>query len=146
MNSFLQDNYYVLTMLKFFVSFICGFLIGMERQRHNKNAGARTHLTISLSATALMILATECFNETNSGDITRIAAAAIQGMGFLGAGVILHNVKEDQVRVEGITTAAIMWATTVVGLCIGFGKFFIGMLLTIVMLIISNIDTRKRSK
>ena len=82
-----------------------------------------------------MIIAINCFNDTKSGDITRMAAATIQGMGFLGAGLIIN--RND--HLEGITSAAIMWCTAIIGLAIGYGLFIVALLSTFVLLLVGHI-------
>ena len=119
---------------KFVLALICGGLIGFERDQKNKNVGMRTYMTVCLSTTIIMIIAIYCFNDTKAGDITRMAAATIQGMGFLGAGMIIN--KND--HLEGITSAAIMWGTAVIGLAIGYGLYIVAILATFFMLFIGD--------
>ena len=121
-------------VIKFFLALICGGVIGFERDQKNKNVGMRTYMTVCLSTTIIMIIAIYCFNDTKSGDITRMAAATIQGMGFLGAGMIIN--KND--HLEGITSAAIMWGTAVIGLAIGYGLYIVGIIATFFMLFIGD--------
>lgn len=122
-------------IIKIVVALICGGLIGLERDKKNKNAGIRTYMTVCLSTTIVMIIAINCFNDTKSGDITRMAAATIQGMGFLGAGLIIN--RND--HLEGITSAAIMWCTAIIGLAIGYGLFIVALLSTFVLLLVGHI-------
>lgn len=121
-------------VIKFVLALICGGVIGFERDQKNKNVGMRTYMTVCLSTTIIMIIAIHCFNDTKSGDITRMAAATIQGKGFLGAGMIIN--KND--HLEGITSAAIMWGTAVIGLAIGYGLYIVGIIATFFMLFIGD--------
>lgn len=127
-------------VLKLVLAAICGGAIGFERENKNRNVGIRTYMTVCLSTTIVMIIALRCFNDTKSGDLTRMAAAALQGIGFLGAGLIIQ--KDD--KLKGITTAAMLWGTAVIGLAIGYGLYFLGAVGTIFMLIIGNIVIKYR--
>ena len=127
-------------ILKILLASICGGAIGLEREGKNRNVGIRTYMTVCLSTAVVMIIAQHCYNDTHTGDITRMAAASLQGIGFLGAGLIIQ--KED--KLIGITTAAILWGAAIVGLAIGYGLYFVGAAATIVMIIIGSISIKRR--
>ena len=100
-----------------------GGLIGNERGRHGRAAGMRTHIIVCLGAalTSMMSLfADREYGET--GDIFRISAQVVCGVGFLGAGMII--LKNNSV-ITGLTTAAGIWTTSIIGVAIGYG-FYIG--------------------
>ena len=100
-----------------------GGLIGNERGRHGRAAGMRTHIIVCLGAalTSMMSLfADREYGET--GDIFRISAQVVCGVGFLGAGMII--LKNNSV-ITGLTTAAGIWTTSIIGIAIGYG-FYIG--------------------
>ena len=121
-------------VLKCFLALVCGGAIGFERDLKKKNVGMRTYMTVCLSTTIVMIVATYCFNDTRAGDITRMASATIQGMGFLGAGMIIN--KND--HLEGITSAAMLWCTAIIGLAIGYGLYVVAILATFMILFIAD--------
>lgn len=131
----LNYSYFFEVIARFFVAAVCGGIIGFERESKNKNVGIRTYMTVCLSTALVMIIAKFCFRETNSGDVTRMAAAAIQGISFLGAGLIINRGG----HLEGITTAAILWGTAIIGLAIGYGLYIAGILSTIFMILIGNV-------
>lgn len=140
-------KYYLEVVVRIIVAAICGGAIGFEREKRNNNVGVRTYMTVCLSTAVVMIIAKMCFRDTNSGDVTRMAAAAIQGISFLGAGLIIH--KED--KLKGITTAAILWGTAVVGLAIGYGLYFLGIAASVGLIFVGHvwiqlIETYKKSK
>jgi putative Mg2+ transporter-C (MgtC) family protein len=109
---------------------LAGGLIGLERGRHGRSAGMRTHILVCLGAA--LAAATDLYlNATIGSDGTRIAAQVVTGIGFLGAGVIL--VKRD-LTVTGLTTAAGLWATSLIGVCFGFGYFEAALLATALLL------------
>lgn len=126
-------------ILKLLVAAICGGAIGFERESKNRNVGIRKYMTVCLSTAVAMITAEQCFFDTNSGDVTRMAAACIQGIGFLGAGLIIQK---DE-RLMGITTAAILWGTAIIGLAIGYGLYFVGIVSTGIIIFIGNVLTNQ---
>jgi len=97
------------------VSAACGAIIGGERERQEKAAGLRTLILVSLGST-VFTLASYAF-VSSTGDSGRVAAQIVTGIGFLGAGAILHN----SGIVRGMTTAATIWATAAMGMVIGIG-------------------------
>jgi putative Mg2+ transporter-C (MgtC) family protein len=118
-------------MVPLLISMLLGAAIGLERQLNNHKAGLRTFTLISMGSTLAMLISTNLY----SGDPGRIAAQVISGIGFLGAGIILHY--ED--KVYGLTTAACVWITAVIGLAVGAFMYVeaIGVTcLTIILLII----------
>jgi putative Mg2+ transporter-C (MgtC) family protein len=92
-----------------------GFVIGLEREVSHKPAGVKTITLATLCGALLMQLGLKMAAAGLAGDASRLAAAAISGIGFLGAGVILRTGR----HIEGITTAATIWLMTAVGLAIG---------------------------
>ena len=130
-----NNKYYLEVIVRIIVAVICGGAIGFERENRNKNVGVRTYMTVCLSTSVVMIIAKMCFRDTQSGDVTRMAAAAIQGISFLGAGLIIH--KDDNLK--GITTAAILWGTAVIGLAIGYGLYFLGIVATLALIFVGRV-------
>jgi putative Mg2+ transporter-C (MgtC) family protein len=104
-----------------------GAAIGYERERAGKPAGLRTHGMVCLGAALFTLVSIFGFGGT--GDPTRIAAQVVTGIGFLGAGAILHR----HHTVEGLTTAASLWVTAAVGLAIGAGMVFMSMAVTVLV-------------
>ena len=101
-------------IIRLTVSLLMGGLIGAEREYHGKAAGFRTMIMICVGS-ALFTLVSGRIGE--SGD--RIAANVVNGIGFLGAGIIF---REDN-RVKGLTTAATVWAVSALGMCLGSGLY-----------------------
>lgn len=93
----------------------CGAMIGTERERKVKPAGLRTMILIA-SGSALFTIISGLLADA-SGDKGRIAAQIVTGIGFLGAGVIMH----DSVRIRGLTTAAMIWVMAAIGMLCGAG-------------------------
>lgn len=102
-----------------------GALVGLEREFHDKPAGLRTNMLVGLGAAGFVLTALSTSqlaapDEARLGfDPTRILQGIVGGIGFLGAGAILHS----RGNVHGITTAAAMWVVAGVGAACGFGQF-----------------------
>jgi len=121
-------------IMKLLISLFLGGLIGIEREWRKHPAGLRTHILVSVGATAFMFLGYYSFdNGGGSGgfvDPTRIAAGVVTGIGFLGAGAIM----KEGVNVRGLTTAASIWVSAAVGLCVGASLFITATVLTLTVL------------
>lgn len=97
------------------VSVLCGAIIGAERERLDKPAGLRTLILVCLGSTIFTIVSFAF--TTTTGDSGRVAAQIVTGIGFLGAGAILHS----RTSVSGMTTAAAVWVTAAIGIAVGAG-------------------------
>src|SRR5579883_878328 len=95
-----------------------GGVIGIDREYHHKPSGVRTNLLICFGAALFTFLSSVVAGEgsTNKG---QIASNVVQGIGFLGAGLILHN----RDRVSGLTSAATVWAVASIGMACGAGLY-----------------------
>ncbi len=108
---------YLLTLDFFFkclLSVLVGGVIGLERESRRKPAGLKTHVLICVGATIFTFISRHF---SFDGDPGRIAAQIVSGIGFIGAGTILHS----QRVVRGLTTAATLWTATALGMLIGGG-------------------------
>lgn len=108
--------------------------IGYERERHGRAAGLRTHILVGLGSCLIMLTGLhlkEAMQGTVDIDPTRMAAQVVSGIGFLGAGTILH----DRASVRGLTTAAGLWAVAGLGLAVGSGFIFAAVAATVIMLV-----------
>jgi putative Mg2+ transporter-C (MgtC) family protein len=110
---------------------VLGGLIGMERQLKHRPAGLRTNLFICLGAAMFTLLSDELAVE-HIGDHTRIAAQIIPGIGFIGAGSILHS--RDKL-VTGLTTAATIFVVASVGMAVGGGLYLTSIFATALILL-----------
>lgn len=99
------------------VAAFVGGLIGIEREYRDKSAGFRTMILIAVGSTLFTILSS--IMGVQEGESSRIAAAVVTGIGFLGAGVIL----KDGVSVQGLTTAASIWLVSSLGMAAGVGEY-----------------------
>lgn len=99
------------------MSAVFGTLVGIERQWRHKTAGLKTNALVSVGATSFGLIALISFGQGSSP--TQIAAGVVTGIGFIGAGVIMHR----GASVQGINTAATLWASAGMGLAIGQGSY-----------------------
>lgn len=109
------------------VAVVCGTLVGAERQRREKPAGLRT-LTLVCLGSAVFTMTSFAFT-TTTGDSGRVAAQIVTGIGFLGAGAILHG----RHVISGMTTAALIWMTAAIGMAVGAGYVGAGLGLSILV-------------
>ncbi len=111
---------------------VLGGILGYERERKGRSAGVRTHMLVAVGAALFVI------GPLQSGmpieDISRVLQGIVQGIGFLGAGAIMVRAAKHQV--EGLTTAANIWATAGIGVIAGLGLEATAVLSAVVVLII----------
>lgn len=119
-------------MVRMLLAVLCGGIIGIEREFKRRPAGFRTHILICMGA-ALTTLTSQylSLNAQYQTDMARLGAQVVAGIGFIGAGTII--VTRHQ-RVKGLTTAAGLWTTAIVGLAIGAGFYEGGILVTVLVL------------
>ena len=123
-------------LLRLVLASLCGGLIGVERGMKGQAAGSRTFSLVCMGAALAMLTNGYIFKHLagGAGDVTRMAAQVISGIGFLGAGTIMmtsHN------HVKGLTTAAALWVTAAVGNAIGCG-FYLGGLAGMAAVVLSS--------
>lgn len=99
------------------ISALLGCCIGLERELAGKDPSLRTFALICLGSCAFAIVSLKITQNDGHGDPGRIAAQIVTGIGFLGAGVIFRS----QEKISGLTTAALMWVTSSIGVAVGFG-------------------------
>lgn len=119
---------------KLLLAGILGGIIGYERQSSHRPAGLRTHILVCIGA-ALVMITSEYIFEMYKGranlDPARLGAQVISGIGFLGAGTILR----EGATIKGLTTAAGLWAVSCIGLAIGAGFYFGGIITAVLVYI-----------
>lgn len=122
--------------LRMLLAVLCGGLIGLEREYKRRPAGFRTHILICLGA-AITTLTSQyiCLVMQYSTDMSRLGAQVISGVGFIGAGTIIVSRHR---RVKGLTTAAGLWTSAIIGLALGAG-FYEGGILTTVLVLLAEI-------
>jgi putative Mg2+ transporter-C (MgtC) family protein len=117
-------------VLRLLLATFLGAVVGLQRQLSGKEAGLRTNILICLGSALFTVLSIYAFP---GSDPARIAAGVAAGIGFIGAGVILHRTGGE---VSGLTTAATIWAVAGVGIASGAGLYYIAPVATVLVLII----------
>jgi putative Mg2+ transporter-C (MgtC) family protein len=125
-------------LLRLGTSVLIGALIGLDRNLHGKPSGVRTLGLVSLGSALLTMAASDMLTNPNGqvdvSAVSRVIQGLITGIGFLGSGVIIHKAGSDRVR--GLTTAASIWITAILGVLCGMGAWQIaGIALAIVFLL-----------
>jgi putative Mg2+ transporter-C (MgtC) family protein len=116
---------------------LLGGIIGFERYTHGRPAGFRTHIIVCVASVLIMMVSVDSHYLTKQNpdyiriDPSRIAAGAITGIGFLGAGVIIKT----GFIVQGLTTAACLWIVSAIGLAVGVGLYLPGIIATFITMI-----------
>ena len=125
-----EVNSPVIIILRLLCASLSGFVIGIEREKHNQPAGMRTHMALSLGAAIVMLLSiyipADFIEDGSNADPGRLAAQVISGIGFLGAGAIVRY----GFNVKGLTTSASIWVTSGIGLTFGAGYYLLGFIST----------------
>ncbi len=122
--------------LRLGIAFVLGAVIGFEREYDNQPAGLRTNIILVMGSALAMIISVTLASKYQPvpgapGDPARLAAQVISGVGFLGAGAILHA----GVTIRGLTTAATIWTMAIVGLAVGAGYIAEASVVTVVLFI-----------
>lgn len=131
----LRDFTFGAIALRLLGALLCGMLVGVDREMRNKRAGLKTHVLVCLGA-ALCMIVSECIilgREGVTTDATRIAANVVTGVGFLCAATLINR---GNGSLHGLTTAAGLWTTAVIGLACGSGWLEVGLLAAVLVLLV----------
>lgn len=109
-------------------------IVGIERERRGRSAGLRTHLLVGVGSTIIMIISIYGFPQVFEGhrDVARLAAQVITGVGFLGAGAIMHR----ESGVKGLTTAGTIWVSMAIGIACGSFNFILALAGTLLIFLV----------
>ena len=128
------------------LAIVLGGIIGIDRERATRSAGFRTYSLVCLGSTLVMLIGNYLHvNIDSSGDVARLGAQVISGIGFLGGGAIISSKNQ---KVRGLTTAAALWTCACIGLAIGIG-FYSGAIISciftyLVLKVLRIVDKRYR--
>jgi putative Mg2+ transporter-C (MgtC) family protein len=114
---------------RLFLAFSFGVIVGIERQWHHKNAGIKTNTLVAVGAAAFALISEHGFGANSNP--AQIAAGVVTGIGFIGGGVIMRQGKS----VQGINSAATLWATASMGLALGQGFYPLAVALFLTILV-----------
>ena len=132
----LRDITFLSVGLRLLLTFLCGALIGLEREFKRRPAGFRTHILICVGAAMTTLTGQYLFLDQGLfTDMARLGAQVIAGIGFIGAGTIIVTRRN---QIKGLTTAAGLWTCAIVGLAFGAG-FYEGGLIATVLVLLSEI-------
>ena len=135
--------------LRLIFAFLVGGMVGLERSRHFKEAGVRTHVIVCCTAALIMLISKYGFADmgssgvmeafgTRGADSARVAAQAVSGISFLCAGVII----KVGGNIRGLTTAAGIWMTASIGLAIGAGMYIVSAFMAILLILMQYLFRR----
>ncbi|MBE6777676.1 MAG: MgtC/SapB family protein [Ruminococcaceae bacterium] len=145
--SIIVNSFIFKVVLRLAVAVLVGVVIGSERAKHGRAAGMRTHVLVALGSCLTSLMSVYVSQNLGfGGDVMRISAQVISGIGFLGAGMII--IKNNDV-ITGLTTAAGVWTTSIIGIALGYG-FYIGAIICaalflIAIVVFSKFEKRKRT-
>ncbi|MFA6281514.1 MAG: MgtC/SapB family protein [Candidatus Omnitrophota bacterium] len=120
-----------MVLVRLMICFLCGGIIGLEREKQGRSAGLRTHILVCMGSGLIMLISLYIFDIYNGKapvDPSRIAAGVVTGIGFLGAGTIITN----RAGAKGLTTAASIWVSSAIGLAVGCGFILAAAFTTII--------------
>ena len=123
------------TMVRLLLGLVLGLCIGAERQFKRRDAGLRTFTLICLGSACAVVISIwipQIYPDLLNGDPGRIAAQVLTGVGFLGAGAIVKS----KGGVQGLTTAACIWQTSIIGMTAGAGLYLGAIVLTAMTLFV----------
>ena len=127
-------------VIRMVLAVICGGIIGIEREFKRRPAGFRTHILICLGASLTTITSQYLYLEMNMfTDLARLGAQVIAGIGFIGAGTIIVTKRR---QVKGLTTAAGLFASAILGLAIGAGFLEAAVIATVLILVVELLFSR----
>lgn len=135
MQQLLMDS--VIYMMRIIFAGFCGLMIGWERQKRIKSAGIKTHFIVAVASALMVIVSKYGFVDalTASGtsvDVSRVVAGVLAGVGLMGGGLVISG---KQGFTSGVTTAAGLWATIAIGMCMGAGMYPVGFATTFLLLL-----------
>lgn len=131
--------------LRIALAALAGMALGANRWLHHKSAGVKTHGLVAIGAAVavMAVMPMDLVGEegvsTSADAVSRVLQGLLTGIGFLGAGVIVH--KSNEKRVQGLTTAASIWITTLIGAAFGMGHLNLGIVTVVaagIVLLVGN--------
>ncbi len=126
--------------LRLLLAAACGAGVGLQREHAYKPAGLRTHILVALGAALFTIISFQGFD--TRADPSRVAAQIVVGIGFIGAGTILHS----QMTVSGLTTAASIWIAAAIGTAAGVGMYTLSIFTTLIVLAVLQLHKHREGQ
>lgn len=143
----ISEAWLLKTLVRALIAVVIGGLIGSERARHGRAAGMRTHILVCLGSCMTSMTSLYVADVLgNNGDVFRIPAQVISGIGFLGAGMIILKANN---MITGLTTAAGVWTTGTIGVAVGYGYYVGAIVVTALFLstiiLFSRFERKRKS-
>ena len=124
-----NDLLWLECILRVLIAIALGFALGVERQLRLKVAGIRIHAVVAAGAALFTVVSLYAFTEAGN---SRVAAQIVTGIGFIGAGTIMHK----NTAVHGLTSAAGVWLTAAIGMTAGSGMYLVAVITTVLTIVI----------
>src|SRR5690349_8262915 len=125
-----------IVLIRVIAALLLGAVLGIERQRTGKPAGFRTHILVCLATAVVVLACTEA--KMSVEGLSRVVQGIVTGIGFIGAGSILKLSQERQIK--GLTTAAGLWMTAIIGISVGLGALGLAMIGTLLTLLVLGLE------
>lgn len=122
-------------IIRLLAASFAGGALGIERESSNKSAGLRTNMIVSVGSSIYVMISATILEGNITGDPSRVMGQIVTGIGFLGAGVIMHK----GANVKGLTTAATIWCSAALGCLAGFGMYWELAASTVLIIIINTV-------
>ena len=132
----LRDFNTLSVIVRIVLAVICGGIIGIERETKRRPAGYRTHTLVCLGAAMTMLTSQYLMTAGWTTDPARLGAQVVAGIGFIGAGTIIVTRRR---QVKGLTTAAGLWVSAIIGLSIGVGYYEAAILTTVFVILAETV-------
>jgi putative Mg2+ transporter-C (MgtC) family protein len=126
-------------LVRLVLASVLGFALGFEREQHGKAAGVRTHMLVAVGSALFVLVPQQAGIEP--ADMSRVIQGLVAGVGFLCAGTILKQGRDEQ-QVQGLTTAAGLWMTAAIGMACGLGRELTAVLSALLALAVLSLVPR----
>jgi putative Mg2+ transporter-C (MgtC) family protein len=143
--SYVVPNDFLNVTLRLCLALLFGAIIGVERQIRNKPAGLRTHILVSFGSALFTLIPLQTGMLQSSPDaLSRVIQGIAAGVGFLGAGEIVHESSQQSQRTEihGLTSAAAIWVSAALGVAAGCGLWQLGLVAAVLTFLVLNFFKR----
>jgi len=125
-----------IVVIRVIAAVLLGGFLGIERERTGKPAGFRTHILVCLGTAVVVLACTEV--KMSVDGLSRVVQGIVTGIGFIGAGSILKL--SEQREIKGLTTAAGLWMTAIIGISVGLGALGLAVIGTLLALLVLSLE------
>jgi putative Mg2+ transporter-C (MgtC) family protein len=133
-------------ILRLAFALLIGGTVGLEREVRNKPAGLRTHMLVSFGSALFVLVPIQLgIVQMDPDPLSRVIQGITAGIGFIGAGVILHDSQQEKLTVRGLTSAAAIWVSSALGIVAGTGLWSLGAIGAVMALLTLQLVKRMES-